>query len=109
MTLVEGCADENYNTIHPREEKIDVIKSKLEEVRVTLKDNIVKVIERGENIDATLEKTEALNDHATLFLNDARNLKRRMYLRKLKIKALIFFLVLLILTGFICWIYFASK
>jgi len=101
--------DKKYNTLQPGENKIDKIKSKLDEVRITMRDNIDKVIERGENIDTTLEKAAALNEHSDSYLESTKQLKRHMYLQNVKRKALIFLFVLLILAGIICWIYFASK
>jgi vesicle-associated membrane protein 4 len=109
VSSVSDGTEKKYNTMYPRDEKLDKIKSGLDDVVITMKDNIVKVLERGEKIDATLVKTEALTEHSETWLNSTKRLRRRMYLQNIMKKCLIFSSVMLILTAIVCWIYFDTK
>lgn len=55
-----STAQQNYSTLEEVQLKID-------EVKDVMKDNIIKVAERGEKIEVLADKSEDLSQHATRF------------------------------------------
>ncbi|XP_026643408.1 vesicle-associated membrane protein 4 isoform X2 [Microtus ochrogaster] len=60
----------------------------MDEVIDVMQENITKVIERGERLDELQDKSESLSDNATAFSNRSKQLRRQMWWRGCKIKAI---------------------
>ncbi|KAK7817897.1 hypothetical protein U0070_005540 [Myodes glareolus] len=63
------------------------VQNQVDEVIDVMQENITKVIERGERLDELQDKSESLSDNATAFSNRSKQLRRQMWWRGCKIKA----------------------
>ncbi|XP_073499234.1 vesicle-associated membrane protein 4 isoform X2 [Phyllobates terribilis] len=76
------------------------VQNQVDEVIDVMQENITKVIERGERLDELQDKSESLSDNATAFSSRARQLRRQMWWRECKMKAivaLVFIFILLVI------------
>ena len=64
--------------------KIQEVNDKMKEVRLTMVDNIARVIERGEKLDDVLVKSDSLQSTASMFKRTATRLKNRMWWQNVK-------------------------
>lgn len=84
----------------PKNDKIRQAQNQVDEVIGVMQENITKVIERGERLDELQDKSESLSDNATAFSSRARQLRRQMWWRECKMKAIVasvFILILLVI------------
>ena len=82
-------------------DNIGSVKSQIDEVRDVMVQNIERVLERGEKIELLVDKTDQLNQQAFRFESNSRSLRRHMYWRQMRCRAIIAVVVLVTL-------YFAS-
>uniref|UniRef100_A0A8B9V1G2 Vesicle associated membrane protein 4 n=1 Tax=Anas zonorhyncha TaxID=75864 RepID=A0A8B9V1G2_9AVES len=73
------------------------VQNQVDEVIDVMQENITKVIERGERLDDLQDKSESLSDNATAFSNRAKQLRRQMWWRGCKMKAIIALVVVVLL------------
>lgn len=90
-------SDEADRTI----DNIGTVKSQIDEVKDVMVQNIERVLERGEKIELLVDKTDNLNQQAFRFESSSRSLRRTLYWRQIKNRAIIALVV-------IVTIYFAS-
>jgi len=64
---------------------IDSIQKQLDEVKQITANNIDKVLERGERIEVLVDSSERLQHHSVQFHKRARNLKKTMCCKKIKL------------------------
>ena len=91
------------------ENKISEIKNEIERTKDNIGKGINLAIERGENLDVLVVKSEHLQEDARIFNKQAARLKRQMCIRKLKtafVLFLIFLLIILLLLFAICGLRF---
>ncbi|XP_010147159.1 PREDICTED: vesicle-associated membrane protein 4, partial [Eurypyga helias] len=81
----------------PRNDKIRHVQNQVDEVIDVMQENITKVIERGERLDDLQDKSESLSDNATAFSNRAKQLRRQMWWRGCKVKAIIALVAVILL------------
>ncbi|XP_075616387.1 vesicle-associated membrane protein 4 isoform X2 [Balearica regulorum gibbericeps] len=81
----------------PRNDKIRHVQNQVDEVIDVMQENITKVIERGERLDDLQDKSESLSDNATAFSNRAKQLRRQMWWRGCKMKAIIALVAVILL------------
>ncbi|OCT82905.1 hypothetical protein XELAEV_18025440mg [Xenopus laevis] len=81
----------------PRNDKIRHVQNQVDEVIDVMQENITRVIERGERLDELQDKSESLSDNATAFSSRARHLRKKMWWREFKMKAIIALAFLIIL------------
>uniref|UniRef100_A0A669PQF1 Vesicle associated membrane protein 4 n=1 Tax=Phasianus colchicus TaxID=9054 RepID=A0A669PQF1_PHACC len=81
----------------PRNDKIRHVQNQVDEVIDVMQENITKVIERGERLDDLQDKSESLSDNATAFSNRAKQLRRQMWWRGCKMKAIIALVAIVLL------------
>ena len=79
------------------DEKMLKIQNQIDNVRGTMRDNIDKVLERGESLDLLIDKSDALNTLSFNFRNQARNLQRKLCRENFKRGCMIFCIVLFII------------
>uniref|UniRef100_U3I8Y3 Vesicle associated membrane protein 4 n=1 Tax=Anas platyrhynchos platyrhynchos TaxID=8840 RepID=U3I8Y3_ANAPP len=79
------------------EEDFFFVQNQVDEVIDVMQENITKVIERGERLDDLQDKSESLSDNATAFSNRAKQLRRQMWWRGCKMKAIIALVVVVLL------------
>ncbi|TFJ99735.1 Vesicle-associated membrane protein 4 [Platysternon megacephalum] len=92
----------------PRNDKIRHVQNQVDEVIDVMQENITKVIERGERLDDLQDKSESLSDNATAFSNRSKQLRRQMWWRGCKMKALValvavILLLVIISERFLLW------
>uniref|UniRef100_U3JZF8 Vesicle associated membrane protein 4 n=5 Tax=Passeriformes TaxID=9126 RepID=U3JZF8_FICAL len=81
----------------PRNDKIRHVQNQVDEVIDVMQENITKVIERGERLDDLQDKSDSLSDNAAAFSKRAKHLRRQMWWRDCKMKAIIAMVVLVLL------------
>lgn len=81
----------------PNANKISKVKNQVEEVKVTMLNNIDQLIERGEKIDDLCEKTELMKESAENFRGSATTLRRKMLWKKILMTVGIVFVVLFLI------------
>jgi vesicle-associated membrane protein 7 len=91
-----------YNE-NPEADKIGRIKDQIDSVKQVMLENLDNLLERGERIDTICDKTEMLKEEAVGFHNNARTLKKKMWMKNVKI-AIAGLLVLLLLALVISFI-----
>jgi len=75
-------------------DNIGNVKSQIDEVRDVMVQNIERVLERGEKIELLVDKTDQLNQQAFRFQANSRSLRRHMYWRQMKCRAILAVIVL---------------
>ncbi|XP_010413966.1 PREDICTED: putative vesicle-associated membrane protein 726 [Camelina sativa] len=100
-----------YCMDHPEEiSKLAKVKAQVTEVKGVMMENIEKVLDRGEKIELLVDKTEDLRSQAQDFRTQGTKLKRKMWYDNMKIKlivfgiimALVLIIILSVCPGFKC-------
>ena len=86
---------EYYN--NPNNDKINSLKRKIDDVKDVMIDNIDKLLERGEELDSLLQKTNDLADDSYIYRGRSRKLKNQMLMRYLIIAAALILIIIAIL------------
>ncbi|KAK4778245.1 hypothetical protein SAY87_018432 [Trapa incisa] len=101
-----------YCVDHPEEiSKLAKVKAQVSEVKGVMMENIEKVLDRGEKIELLVDKTENLRSQAQDFRQQGTKMKRKMWIQNMKIKlivfgiviALILIIILSVCHGFKCF------
>lgn len=93
-------AMEHYN--HPEVSTVNRVRDQLAEVKEVTHENIDKILERQEKIDLLVDKSEQLTRTASVFRRDARSLRRHLCRRSWR--QIVGLSVLIILIALICWV-----
>ncbi|CAL8278152.1 unnamed protein product [Merluccius merluccius] len=99
----------NYNPQPPAtgsSAKLDQVQGQVNEVKVILKDNINKVLERGDRLDDLMDKTGDLQATADTFQRTSTRVARKYWWKNIKMMIIIGVVVLFIV---ILIILFATK
>jgi len=75
------------------QERVVRVQGEIEEVRQVMVENIDRVLERGEKIELLVDKAENLNQQAFKFRKQSSALKRAMWVKNLKLYALVAFIL----------------
>jgi vesicle-associated membrane protein 7 len=86
-----------YFNTNPNADKINAVRSQIDDVKNTMVTNIEKVLERGEKIELLVDKTETLNQQAFAFKKKATHLKRLMWWQNFKLQLIIFLIVAVVI------------
>lgn len=87
------------------QQKVELVKNQVAETKSVMADNIDKVLQRGEDLDTVVEKTDRMVDSANIFKKKGVQIRKRLWWQNMKIKLLIagaVLLVLIILFFVIC-------
>ncbi|XP_028273223.1 vesicle-associated membrane protein 8 isoform X2 [Parambassis ranga] len=76
--------------------KMDQVQGQVNEVKVILKDNINKVLERGDRLDDLIGKTDDLQASADSFQRTSTRVARKYWWKNIKMMILIGVIVLVI-------------
>lgn len=79
------------------DEKMLAISNEIENTRDSVQNSIGLIIDRGEKIDVLVEKSELLNENSRMFKTQAKRLKHKMCIKKLKMTALLIIIILFIM------------
>ncbi|KAM9841186.1 vesicle-associated membrane protein 3 [Aulostomus maculatus] len=77
--------------------KLDQVQGQVNEVKVILKDNINKVLERGDRLDDLIGKTDDLQASADSFQRTSTRVARKYWWKNIKMMAIIGVVVTIIL------------
>ncbi|KAK7120119.1 hypothetical protein R3I94_020211 [Phoxinus phoxinus] len=88
----------DYNTETPAPSKFNQVQEQVNDVKVILKDNINKVLERGERLDDLIGKTDDLQATADSFQKTSTRVARKMWWRNTKMMIIIGVVVLAIIV-----------
>lgn len=87
---------------NPQNDSISSVKGKIDEVKGVMIANIDKVLERGDQLDQLVVRTEELTTVSTDFRVKAKKLKNTMFWKNFKLLLILIFIILLII-GAIVW------
>ena len=89
------------NSITPDENntnpKTQLIKEQITEVKDIVRNNIVRVIDREDQMSDLQDKTEDLGEGAALFGKRSKQLRKQMWWKKFKMQLIVAFSIILIL------------
>ncbi|CAN4104558.1 unnamed protein product [Withania somnifera] len=87
-----------YCCDHPEEiSKLSKVKAQVSEVKGVMMENIEKVLDRGEKIELLIDKTDNLRSQAQDFRQQGTKIRRKMWYENMKIKLLVFAIILILL------------
>lgn len=78
------------------ETKFNDIQNSIDKTKYILQNNMGKIIERGENIDDLIIRTDILKDETIPFARNSKQLKTKMWFENIKIKIYIALIILII-------------
>ncbi|KAI0674274.1 synaptobrevin-domain-containing protein [Trametes maxima] len=84
-----ACPSAKADSAEERGAKTAVIQDELDETAGLITENIQKVAERGEKLDDLGRKTEQLEVSAKGFRRSARNVRKQMWMKDLKMRIII--------------------
>jgi len=84
--------------------KINLIQDEIDQVKDKVQHNISLVIERGTNLENLVDKSDNLGKNSLIFRNTTRRLKWKMFMKKLKMTALLLFIIFVIIMMFLVFI-----
>ncbi|XP_016360451.1 vesicle-associated membrane protein 8-like [Sinocyclocheilus anshuiensis] len=87
----------DYNSEPQAPGKLNQVQDQVNDVKVILKDNINKVLERGERLDDLIGKTDDLQATADSFQRTSTRVARKMWWRNTKMMIIIGVVVLAII------------
>lgn len=82
----------------PDADKLKKIHRDIDQVKNVMVENIDTILTRGEKIENLLEKTNLLLGESTTFQTNSNSLRRKMWLKNVKLIAIIVFLVIAVIT-----------
>lgn len=82
----------------PDANKLKKIQQDIDQVKSVMLENIDTILERGDKIEGLMEKTTLLLGESTTFSSNATSLRRKMWLKNVKLLAIAVLLVLGVLT-----------
>ncbi|XP_029371612.1 vesicle-associated membrane protein 8 isoform X2 [Echeneis naucrates] len=77
--------------------KLDQVQGQVNEVKVILKDNINKVLERGDRLDDLIGKTDDLQASADSFQRTSTRVARKYWWKNIKLMVIIGIVLLIII------------
>eukprot|EP00388_Colpodella_angusta_P016218 GDKJ01040190.1.p1 GENE.GDKJ01040190.1~~GDKJ01040190.1.p1 ORF type:complete len:235 (-),score=43.56 GDKJ01040190.1:204-908(-) len=81
----------------PKNDKITKIRDDIAQVKEIMIDNIEKILERGDKIDNLVAKTDDLKTESTKFESNARELKWKMFKKRIFLTIIVIVVVLLVI------------
>lgn len=84
-------------TLTIQDKKLRRVQFQVDEVSSIMKDNIEKIMERGERLEDLEEKSDSLATNADQFWSTAKKMQSRMWWRNMRVKVLLVLVVLVIL------------
>ena len=82
-------------------DEIILIQNEIKETTNQVQQNISLVIDRGDKLDNLEEKSNNLMENSHIFRNSARKLKWKMFMKKLKIVALLILIIFILIMMFL--------
>ena len=82
----------------PNLDKMTRLQNQVEDVKGVMQNNISKVLERGENLEVLVDRTQVLAQSAEQFHKRAKKVKWNMWCQNVKMWLMLFFVVAIIIT-----------
>lgn len=82
--------------------KMAEVSEKVEATKQVMKDNVQKVIDRGENIETLIERTDILVQRSDSFRVNTKELERKLWWKNVKI-----WIILILVVIFLTWLIFS--
>lgn len=79
----------NYYNTDPSADKVEALKASIDEVKNIMVDNIDKVLARGEKVELLVKKTEVMSQSAISMHQRAKQVRRKMWCRNVKMYAML--------------------
>lgn len=79
-------------------DKTSNVQAKIEEVKTQMQDNIALMLENTESAEELQDKSNAMNEAASVFKNQSKDLKKTMKWKNLKMTLILILVVLLVLA-----------
>ncbi|XP_045194535.1 vesicle-associated membrane protein 4-like [Mercenaria mercenaria] len=106
QSLLDGDSEEDdfflngprVNTQRLNDPKIGRLRGQVEEVVDVMKDNVTKVIERGDRLEDLQDKSDSLANNSDMFRNRAKALHKTMWWKNCKMRLIMAFVIILILS-----------
>ena len=102
--------DNNYIEYRNDDQKIDDIRRTIDGVKLTMNDNIDRILDRGEQLDVLIDRSNNLNERSFNFQRRARQLRIRLCKQNIIrgcIGCLIILFILYLIIGSACGFDFA--
>ncbi|KAI9756904.1 MAG: hypothetical protein M4579_003658 [Chaenotheca gracillima] len=84
-----------------KDDAIGNVQNEIENVKGIMTENIERVLERGENINLLVDKTDRLGGNAHDFRVRSRSLRRRMWWKNVKLMALLIVVIIFLIYLFV--------
>ena len=81
----------------PQADRLENLKKEIDAVKNVMTENIEQLLARGEKIDLLVDRTATLADDSDNFFSSSRTLRHKMWMKNVKMIALIVFVILLII------------
>lgn len=78
-------------------DKINLIQEEINKTSQSVHDSISLVIERGDKLENLVDKSDNLNENSILFKKQAKRLRWKMFIKNLKMTALLLLVVFIII------------
>ncbi|KAG2622477.1 vesicle-associated membrane protein 721-like [Panicum virgatum] len=99
-------AQMQYCRDHPEEvSRLSRVKAQVDQVKGIMMENIDKVIDRGEQIDGLVTRTEQLHNQAADFRQQGTRVRRRMWYQNMKTKLIVLGIVIALILIIILSVY----
>mmetsp|Transcript_7390 Transcript_7390/g.13770 ORF Transcript_7390/g.13770 Transcript_7390/m.13770 type:complete len:219 (+) Transcript_7390:1991-2647(+) len=79
----------NYFNTDPSADKVEALKASIDEVKNIMVDNIDKVLARGEKVELLVKKTEVMSQSAISMHQRAKQVRRKMWCKNVKMYAML--------------------
>jgi len=86
----------NYFSSNPDVDKLQKLKSSVDQVKNIMVENIDKVLARGEKVELLVKKTEIMSEQAISMKRRAKQVRRRMWWQNIKMYLVCGFVVLIL-------------
>lgn len=99
----------DYFSNNPSSEKISKVKNEIEEVKSTLRNNIDKVLDRGDKIEVIMDKTDLLQAQSNNFRKVSTQVKHKMWWENKKCWCISGLVICIVIAGVIVGGLIAAK
>lgn len=105
QALLDGDSDDDFflngpkvNTQNLGDPKIGRLRGQVDEVVGVMKENVSRVIERGDRLEDLQDKSDSLASNSDMFRSRAKALHKTMWWKNCRMKLIMAFVILLILA-----------
>lgn len=82
----------------PKNDKLQMVRTKVDDIRQIMMENLEDVMKRGETIDEIINVTSAMEDASQGFITNAKDIKRRLWWKSCRNGCFLFFAIIILAT-----------